>query len=65
VVGSMALAIATLFRWALKLLHENKELQKLLLAEKEQKVNILVELKRRAEEKKKVKGDTDTERRAP
>jgi hypothetical protein len=49
VVGGMALAIVTLFRWALKLLTENKALNQQLLDEKEEKVRILEGLKARAE----------------
>ncbi|MGH9389273.1 MAG: hypothetical protein ACRD1Z_06625 [Vicinamibacteria bacterium] len=52
VVGGMAVAIVTLFKWALRLLRENKELQRELLNEKEEKVRILQGLKQRAEEKK-------------
>lgn len=52
VVGGMAVAIVTLYKWALKLLRENKELNRELLAEKEEKVRILQGLKAKADEKK-------------
>lgn len=61
VVGAMATTIVVLFRWALRLLRENKELGQSLLDEKESKVNILAELKRKAEEKRRWK-DTDRQR---
>lgn len=64
VVGGMALAITVLFKWALKLLHKNEGLQKQLLDEKEQKVSILAELKRKADERKR-RDDTDRGRERP
>lgn len=64
VVGAMAVTIMVLFKWALKLLHKNEVLNRELLAEKEQKVSILTELKRKADEKKR-RDDTDRGREKP
>lgn len=54
--GVLVSAIVALFKWALTLLYKNEALNRELLSEKEQKVNILVELKRKAEEKKRREG---------
>lgn len=64
VVGALAVAVVTLWRWGVRLYRESKEqakeikaLNEKLLAEKEEKVRILTGLKEEAERKKRA-GDS-------
>jgi len=50
VVGGMGVAVLALWRWSTKLQKRNEDLQKQLLAEKEQKAAIFQELMKKAEE---------------